>query len=68
MTALEIAQLIETIAALTPQVIALAAQAKVALSADDQVTVDAALAKLRSAAQADVVTAVADLNAAASQD
>ncbi len=64
MSAEAIAQLILVFAQSLPQIIALANEAKAAMNATDQATVDAALAQLQAAAQGDLQTALTDLDAA----
>lgn len=65
MSAAAIAELLLSLAKLTPQIIALAEQAKVAMSATDQASVDAAITSLRQSALADAAQAETDLDAAA---
>lgn len=68
MSAAAIAELILTLAKLTPQIIALAEQAKAAMSAPDQASVDAAIAALRTSALADAAQAEAALDEAAKSE
>lgn len=65
MSAQAIAQLILTLAQMTPQIIALAEQARAAMSATDQASVDTAIATLRQSALADASQAETLLDDAA---
>lgn len=65
MEATAVVQLVLALAEVTPQVLALAQQAKNAMSATDQASVDAAIAQLMASANADLSQAETDLDNAA---
>jgi hypothetical protein len=63
MDPLTVVALIEALAKVTPAIVTLATNAKAAMSAEDQASVDAAIATLKKAALVDVDQALLDLEA-----
>lgn len=65
MSAVEIIALLNSLASAIPQVIKLAQQASAAFSAEDQTSINAAIASLKASAEADLQVALTDLDQAA---
>jgi hypothetical protein len=63
MEAAAIAELILALAKITPAVVQLATSAKAAMSAEDQVTIEAAIKTLKASALTDVDKALLDIEA-----